>query len=129
MKYRDNRTIPIHDCLSLFGLLYFHPVAVEGTPDASYTVVGTLDWLLHLPQLFPGGIPQQLRLLQNLKRFHVLDADRLVPAVDVVPDHDGMLRGSRGDCELDLGVGGDELRENRLDKATEELCESLNLKE
>lgn len=71
-------------------------------------------------ELLSVGIAQQLDLLENLVGFHVAYANRLLLAVDVVSDGYWVLRGTRGDCEFDLGVGGGELGEEGLDEATAE---------
>ncbi len=92
------------------------------TPDASYTLVDTLDRLVHLLQLLAAGIPEELRLLEDLEWFHVLDAHGLLLSVDIVADEDGVFPWSGGDVDLDLGVLGGELREEGLDEATGRKC-------
>lgn len=68
-------------------------------------------------QLLSVGIPQQLRLLQDLVGRQVPHADGLRSAVNVVSDNDWVLAGTGRDSELDLGVGGREFREKGLDEA------------
>lgn len=55
--------------------------------------------------------------MEDLVGRHVSHAHGLGEAVDVVADDDGVLAGSGRNGELDLGVGGGELGEKRLDEA------------
>lgn len=87
-----------------------------GTPDTTHALVYTRDGLVDLPDLVPAGVAEQLRLLQDLQRVQVLDADGLVVAVDVVADEDGVFPRSGRDDELDLGVQRREPAELRLDE-------------
>lgn len=91
--------------------LHSHALAVVRGPDASDTRLGAQNRLVRPPQLLSAGIAQQFHLLQDLVWREVAHADGLRPTVDVVTDDDGVLAGSRGDGELDLGVGGGELGE------------------
>ena len=75
------------------------------------------------------GIAQQLNLLENLIRLHVAYANSLLLAVDIVSNGYWVLRGTRGDCEFDLGMGGGELWQEGLDEATVEgvnICAESN---
>lgn len=84
--------------------LYRHAVAVVRTPDATYTLVYTRDGLVHPLDLLAARITQQLGLLQDLQRVHVLDAYRLLVAVDVVADEDRVFPRSGRYGEFDLRV-------------------------
>ncbi len=83
---------------------------MHGTPHPPHTLVQTLHHppALHLPQLFPTRIAQQLRLLQYLLHLQVPDTDRLLPAVDVGAFDDGVRVGAGRDGDFDGWVGGGE---------------------
>lgn len=78
-------------------------------PDTTHAGLGAGDGPVGLPQLLSAGVTEELGLLQDLVGRHVPHADGLGAAVDVVANDDGVLAGSRGDGEFDLGVGGGEL--------------------
>lgn len=96
--------------------LYRHALAVVGTPDATDALVYTRDGLVDPLDLVPAGVAEQLRLLQDLQRVHVLDADGLLVAVDVVADEDGVFPRSGRDDEFDLGIQRREPAELGLDE-------------
>lgn len=85
-------------------------------PDSTHTLVDTRDGLVDTLDLVSAGVPQQLGLLQDLRGLHVGDADGLLPAVDVVADHDGVLPRPRRHGELDGRVSLGELGEMGLDE-------------
>ena len=95
---------------------YSCTVAVVRTPQASDTLVDTGDGLVGALDLVAAGVAQQLDLLQDLQGVHVLDADGLLAAVDVVPDEHRVLPRPRRHRELDLRVLRRELRELRPDE-------------
>lgn len=80
-------------------------------PDTSDTGLGAQNSLVRPSQLLSTSISQQFHLLKNLVRREVAHADGFRTAVDVVSDNDGVLAGSWGNGELDLGVGGREFGE------------------
>ena len=81
------------------------------TPNTPNTRVNTRHRLRNLPQLLPVRVPQQNRLLQNLKRLLVPNAHGLLAPVDVVPHDDGVLARPGGDGDFDFGVFGGEFGE------------------
>lgn len=97
--------------------LYLHAVAVVRRPDASDGLVDTLHRLRLPLELLAAGVAEQLDLLEDLVGLHIAHADGLLAAVDVLRDDDGVLGRPGGHGELDLGVGGGELGEERLDEA------------
>jgi len=80
------------------------------TPYASYTLVDALDRLVHSLQLLTTGVPEQLRLLEDLEGLHIPNADSLLAAVDILANDNGVFSWSGGDGDLDLGMRGRELR-------------------
>lgn len=77
---------------------------MERTPYASDTLVQALDRLRHSLQLLAVGLLKQFCLLHDLVWGHITDAYRLYAAIDVVALDDGVLAGSRGDCDFDARV-------------------------
>lgn len=75
------------------------------TPDAPNTIVDTPHRLRDLLQLLSAGIPQQHCLLQHLLLLQVLDADGLLPAVDVGAADNGVFAWSWRHGDFDLGIG------------------------
>ncbi len=91
---------------------------MEGAVDTPDALVDAGDGFVHPLVLLPGRVPQQLRLLQDLRRLEVPHAYGSLPSVDVVADHDGMLRRPRRDGKLDLRILGGEFRQVELDERT-----------
>lgn len=98
-----------------------HSLSVVRGPDTTHTGLGAGDSLVGLLQLLSAGVTEELGLLQDLVGRHVSHADGLGTAVNVVANDHGVLAGSGGDGEFDLGVGGGELGEERLDEAVHSL--------
>lgn len=96
--------------------LHRHAVAVVRGPDSSDTLVDTRDGLIDTLDLVAAGVSQQLGLLEDLRGLHVGDADGLLPAVDVVADHDGVLPRPGRHGELDGRVRLGKLGEMGLDE-------------
>lgn len=91
--------------------LHAHAVAVVRRPNASDGVADACDGPVGLLDLFAARVTQEGDLAEDLQAVHVLDADGLGVAVDVVPDEHRVLAGPRGDGELDLRMGGRECGE------------------
>ena len=73
-------------------------------PDASDTLVDTRDGLLGALQLIPAGLPQQVRLPQDLFGLEIPDADCLLTSVDILSLDYGVLVWPWRDSDFDLGV-------------------------
>lgn len=101
---------------------YSHTLSVVRRPNASDAGLSAPHGLVGTPQLVAAGIPQQFHLLQNFIWSEVSDADRLRSAIDVVPNGDGVLAGSRRDGNFDLWVVGCELGQERLDETAKGSC-------
>lgn len=104
-----------------------HSLSVVRGPDTTHTGLGAGDSLVGLLQLLSAGVTEELGLLQNLVGRHVSHADGLGTAVYVVTNDHGVLAGSGGDGEFDLGVGGGELGEERLDEAAAARLEQIQI--
>lgn len=79
-------------------------------PDASDTLVDTRNRLLGALQFIPAGLPQQVRLPQDLLGLKIPDANRLLTSVDVLSLDYGVLvrpwRHSDFDLRVCFGEGG-----------------------
>lgn len=53
-------------------------------PDASYTLVDTGDGFFGALELLAAGFLEQIRLFQDLFRFHIPNAYRFLSSVDIV---------------------------------------------
>ena len=95
---------------------YRRTPAVVRTPEASDGFFDTSDGLIGAFHLLPAGVAQQLDFLQDLQGVHVLDADGLLAAVDVVADEHGVPPRPRRHREFDLRVLRRELGELRPDE-------------
>lgn len=106
-----------------------HSLSVVRGPDTTHTGLGAGDSPVGLLQLLSTGVAEELGLLQDLVGRHVSHADGLSTAVDVVANDHGVLAGSRGDGEFDLGVGGGELGEEGLDEAAVARLDQIQIEE
>jgi hypothetical protein len=119
-----NRPPVFHSCNTCYSYspctsparLYRHAVAMIRTPYASYTLIDTLDWLVHPLHLLAAGISEVFRPLENLEGFHILHTNVPLASVDILADNDGVFPWSGGDDDLDLGMRGRKLREEGLDE-------------
>lgn len=67
---------------------YHLEISVVWGPDASYTLVETGDGFLGALELLSAGFLEQIRLLQDLFRFHISNAYSFLSSVDIVTfDH------------------------------------------
>ena len=85
--------------------LFISPM--KGVPNPSDTFIQTPHHspTLHSPDFFPIGIPQHLRLLQDLLFFQIPHTDHFLPPVDVLAAYNGMTARPRRDVDLNLRVG------------------------
>jgi hypothetical protein len=63
---------------------YHLEISVVWGPDASYTLVDTGDGFLGALELLAAGFLQQIRLVEDLFRFQIPNADGFLSPVDVV---------------------------------------------
>ena len=87
-------------------------------PDASDTLVDTRNGLLGALQFIPAGLPQQVRLPQDLLGFKIPDANRLLASVDVLPFDYGVLVRPWRHSDFDLRVCFGEVGKSALQEGT-----------
>jgi hypothetical protein len=119
-KYLPLRTFkyPPLLCTSTLDL---DPRPMHRTPNASHALVQTRHRLAKLLRPFTTCISQKFRLLSDAFIGKITDAYRLLLAIDVVADHDGVFVRSWRDGYLDLrvpcGEGGERVSDEGVHTA------------
>lgn len=112
----ENHHAPIRSLRQPKDVSYTHGSSMVRIPDASYTLVQALNWLLQLRRLLASACTEQLRLLQHLTLVQIPHANRLLLAIYVVTPDDRMFLGPWGDSDLDCRIAFSELCEVVLEE-------------